>query len=1278
MNSTARSHLADNPVAVIGLDGLFPRSANLHEFWDNIVEARDCIDEVPETHWNIDDHYDPDPSASDKTYCKRGGFLPTVDFDPMEFGLPPKALEVTDILQVLSLLVGKRTLADAGTADADWYDPSRTGVVLGVTGANSLTQPLATRLQTPILKEAVRSCGLTDRDADEIADRFTRAFAPWEENSFPGMLGNVVAGRIANRFDLGGKNCTIDAACASSLAAVDTAVSELVSGRADLMLTGGCDAENTILMYLCFSKTPAFSQEGRIRPFDESADGTLIGEGIGMLALKRLDDAERDGDRIYSVLRGMGSSSDGRFNSIYAPRKEGQMLALRRAYDDAHCGPEEVGLLECHGTGTPVGDHTELSALREVYEPCSEQRQYAALGSVKSQFGHTKAAAGAASLIKLSLSLDQKVLPPTINVDEPRSDVDFAESPFYVNTEARPWVHDPHRPVRRAAVSSFGFGGTNFHCVLEEPRATAESRSLHAGDRVSLWHAADPAELAALLRSGAEGSDPDSPVPDDNARLAVVAADDGERDRLCTSAAERIEQDPQAVSFELPGGAYYRRSALLGRRDAPRVAALFAGQGSQYVGMGMRSAITVPPVRAAFDEAVRHTDLGRVVFPPPAFDHATEHAQQELLRRTENAQPGIGALASGQFQYLAELGFSPDGALGHSFGEVTALWAAGSLSTEDLHRVAAARGSAMSVDDGDAGTMAAINTSPESVAELLAGHGDVAVCNLNAPDQTVVGGGTRAVEEFVRTCREAGVGANQLPVAGAFHTAYVAHAVAPFASAMADVDISEPWFPVYPNTEGAKYGVDVDGNRQVLVDQITSALSFAPRVREMYDDGFRVFVEFGPRSVLCGLVRRILGDCSDVHVLSADPSATGDSDRSLKRLAAQLAVLGQPLTRLNRYAADIVADESNKAMTIPLNGVNYVSDERRQAYREALNNGYRVEGGTAEPHADHRHDTAPASSPEPTAGAEPCGGAPVNDHVERQQHGGAPVPGETERDRLAAEHLAVHREYLDGQLSVAQQLTAMLRHESEVGPRQGMISGIAAVTEHGVAVGRSHQHASEVLRGFAEADGVNVTQASAFRLQPPALQPGPAEPAVSPDRVQYGAAPESSAERPDSSASQQAPSAPRQAPQQPAQPPQPAPERIGMSAQPQPEYTQVPQSAVHGQVDLVPVPAAEQVAQEAHAPGNDREHVQQTLLDIVAEKTGYPANMLDPGMDVEADLGLDSIKRVEIMGLLRERFSSAAETDPEQLGELRTLRDIVDLITTAASSAGRGESAPKA
>ncbi|MGW4767313.1 SDR family NAD(P)-dependent oxidoreductase [Nocardia sp. NPDC004278] len=1217
------TRLGDTPIAIVGLGALFPRSADLTEYWSNIVAAADCIEDVPETHWKIEDYYDPDPSAPDKTYAKRGGFLPTVNFNPMEFGLPPNILEVTDVLQLLSLVVAKQTLADAGAPDSSWYDPSRTGVILGITGANSLTQPLATRLQTPVLKDVVRSCGLSDQDAEEVAAKFVKAFAPWEENSFPGMLGNVVSGRIANRFDLGGTNCTIDAACASSLAAVHMAAAELVSGRADLMISGGCDAENTILMYLCFSKTPALSKSGIIRPFDENSDGTMIGEGMGMLALKRLADAERDGDRIYAVLRGIGTSSDGRFKSIYAPRKEGQQLALRRAYTDAGFGPGQIGLLECHGTGTAVGDYTELSALREVFAEASDEKQFCAVGSVKSQIGHTKAAAGAAGLIKLSLALHQKVLPPTINVEQPKEAVDFPNSPFYVNSATRPWVLEPGREKRRAASSSFGFGGTNFHCVLEEyDPSGADARALHRDYRVYAWHAATPAELLAAIEERPRGVELDTAIPAGHARLAVVAQSDDELTALRDKAVERLRAQQSVDAFEVPGGAYYRRAAGV----PGRIGALFAGQGSQYVGMGAQTAVAVPPVRAAFDAASGHSDpadpLSRAIFPPPAFTPEDAAAQEEALRRTDFAQPAIGALAAGQYRFLDELGFVPDGALGHSFGELTALWAAGAFDDDTFYRLARARGTAMAtLPEGaaDRGTMAALRCGPDALTELLVAHPDVVVCNLNAPEQTVVGGGTEAVREFAAAAQEQGLRAQLLPVAAAFHTSYVAHAVDAFRAAVAQESIGKPALEVFADAAGAEYGADPAANRNVLVEQLSQPVGFAPRIQQMYAAGYRVFVEFGPKSVLSGLVRKILADMPDAVVLAADAGA--DGDRALKQLAARLAVLGLPLTGLNRYSAEESEVVESKGMRIPLNGINYVSEERRSSYRDALENGYRVpQPAPANGNGDGNGNVAAAPAASPALAA--AGG----------------------QGDLAGDHLALHREYLSSQLRVAERLSGILEYDSRQGTLDDRtIAGLASVSDHSVAIGHAHSQASEVLLGFAYLEAGHSIDAPAIRRPVERLP-----------RTELAAQAELTA-------------APAYAPvSAPAFAPAPAPAPV---AAPQP----VAEAVVAQPAPVATGAAAGSVVSastETPVTGDATEVVQDALLSIVAEKTGYPADMLDVSMDVEADLGIDSIKRVEIMGALQERFPDSPQAGPEQMGELRTLGGIIAFISVAIGGSG--------
>ncbi|MFE1339419.1 beta-ketoacyl synthase N-terminal-like domain-containing protein, partial [Streptomyces sp. NPDC058733] len=1156
------SRLAETPIAIVGLAGLFPKSRDVREFWHNIVTAADCIEDVPASHWNIEDHYDPDPAAEDKTYVRRGGFLPEVAFNPMEFGLPPNTLEVTDILQLLSLTVARDVLRDAGTDSADWYDPSRTGVVLGVTGANSLTQPLSARLQTPVLKEVVRSVGLSEADAEEIARRFKKAYIPWEENSFPGMLGNVVAGRIANRFDLGGTNCTVDAACASSLAAVKLAVSELIEGRADLMLTGGCDAENTILMYLCFSKTPAFSKSQVIRPFDESADGTLIGEGIGMLALKRLADAERDGDRIYAVLRGIGTSSDGRFKSIYAPRAEGQQLALRRAYEDADVPVGSVELFEAHGTGTAVGDHTELSALSTVVAAGTDERGYAAIGSVKSQIGHTKAAAGAAGLIKLALALHQKVLPPTINVETPSAAVDPAATPFYVTTEARPWVLDPSRGRRRAAVSSFGFGGTNFHMVLEEHTGQDSPGVLGPVAHWGLWHAASPEALASRIENGA-ASDTPGALPEGDARLGITARTEEEFAELRRTAAELLRSRPDAAAWQHPKGITYRRTAL--PRTA-RTAAVFAGQGSQYVGMGRAAALALPPVRAAFDRANTISDgpgtLARTVFPPPAFSADARREQEAALRRTDIAQPAIGALSSGQYAWLRGLGFAPDGVIGHSFGELTALWAAGALDDDAFAELARARGRAMAppahADAGfDPGAMAAIRATLAEVQGLVATYRNVAICNINAPGQIVVGGPTDEIDRLVADASAQRVSATRLPVSAAFHTRFVAHAADAFREAVDRTGLGVPSIPVYANTPGAAYAEDAAANRRTLVDQLLQPVDFVAGIEQMYADGFRVFVEFGPKRVLTDLVDRILEGRADVVTLAVDGGPTQDGELTLMRAAVELAVLGLPVTGLDAHVAPRPEQPARKGLTIPLRGINYVTEDRRSAYRQALAEPVELTG------------VAPRAAVEP---------APAGDASSAGDAGSAgtasPGGGDTLED-VVREGLVLQAEILTRHADTVHASVRSLEETVRAGGRPDTEAALRLIREQGEAIGAAHERSTRLLLR--------------------ALRDDTAETATH---------------------------------EEPAPEPEP---------QPEPEPTSAPV-----------------VTTDAAVPSG----VMEALLGAVAEKTGYPVEMLEPGMDVEADLGIDSIKRVQILGALQETYPVSEDVDPEVLAELRTLDDI--------------------
>ena len=465
------------PIAIVGIGCMFPKAPDLNSYWQNIKSGRGAISEIPDSHWKPDDYFDPDPSAPDKTYARRGGFLDPVAFNPLHYGIAPNTIEAIDSTQLLTLVAAEQALANAGYAVREnsehgrGFDRSRTSVMLGVTGTLELVIPLGARLGQPHWRKAMLEAGIPTATTEEIITRIAAGYVPWQEQSFPGLLGNVTAGRIANRLDLGGANCVVDAACASSISAIHMAVMELSLGRCDMAISGGVDTFNDIFMYMCFSKTPALSASGDARPFSADADGTLLGEGIGILVLKRLSDARRDGDQIQAIIKGIGASSDGAGNAIYAPSSSGQSRALRAAYREAEVNPRSIELVEAHGTGTRVGDQVEADALSAVFREAAgdADRSWCALGSVKSMIGHTKAAAGVAGIIKTTLALQHKVLPPTLNVSAPLATLAPGKSPVYLNTTARPWIAQSSHP-RRAAVSAFGFGGSNFHCVLEEPQ----------------------------------------------------------------------------------------------------------------------------------------------------------------------------------------------------------------------------------------------------------------------------------------------------------------------------------------------------------------------------------------------------------------------------------------------------------------------------------------------------------------------------------------------------------------------------------------------------------------------------------------------------------------------------------------------------------------------------------------------------------------------------------------------------------------------------------------
>ena len=1216
-------------IAVVAAGCLMPGATTLSGYWQNILAKKDLLTDIPRTHWHPEDYYDADPKRPDHTYARRGAFLPEVAFDTLGFGIPPSLLPATDTSQLLALIVAQAVLDDL--APAAKLDRNRTSVILGVTGAQELLGSLVARLQRPVWERGMRQVGLPEDEVQAACDKIAAHYVPWQEASFPGLLGNVVAGRIANRLDLGGSNYVTDAACASALTAIHAAILELAYGDSDVVLTGGVDTMNDIFMYMCFSKTPALSPTGDCRPFADDADGTMLGEGIGMVALKRLADAERDGDHIYGVIRGVGTSSDGRSKSVYAPVSEGQAKALRRAYEHAGYGPETVELVEAHGTATKAGDTAELNGLKLVFDPTRSDRQWCALGSVKSQIGHTKAAAGIAGFLKVILALHHKVIPPTIKVKRPNQYGDFENSAFYLATEPRPWIRTPDHP-RRASVSSFGFGGSNFHVACEEYTGAAPrpGRSDLWPTELLVYTAADDAGLITALEASR------SEAPEAIARRTQTSWDAKAKRRITVlvnaDGSDLTTLLDKAIAAVRKGTAVTRGNIWFTPDAVPgKVAFLFPGQGSQYLEMGRSLAMTLDPARLAWDAADAAFEaedrLSFVTFPRPVFDTAARTAQEAHLVRTEWAQPAIGAASAASLAVLRSLGVVPDVAGGHSFGELTALYCAGVLTLTDLVRAARKRGELMAAAAARPGAMVAVVAGPEAVTPHLGA--DVVIANYNTPEQTVIAGETHAVEAAQARLEGAGLRCTRLSVATAFHSSLVAPAGEQFSTWLAHLRFEPAEIPVYSNATAAPHGDE--GLADALGSHLRSPVRFVEELAAMHAAGVRTFIEVGPGSVLTGLVSRCLPG-KDVYAVPTDAKSR-DALSSLMGALGHLAALGLPVDFAPLWVQRALpAVKPAPKAAVNLTGANHGKPWPRVDQVEVHTNPPRAQFPV--------QPLALPVAPAPAAPRAPAPGSPPMAEPPRPiapPQAVAPVatPAVSPAARAdvvaaPAAALAAASEETPVPEPLNPWLTAFLDHQSQASQTHEHFQ--RALTDAHIAWLHTHE---EVTRGLLGLLGAPVTLAAAHpqaastsSASSPAraaqLTPM-AAPIVAPVRA-VTKAPTTVVASPPVAIPVATPVAPKV-----AAPPSPAARRSSISAPTPP-----------------PGPASP-VLPDATA----------LLLAVVAEKTGYPAEMLNLDLSLEADLGIDSIKRVEILSTLRERAPSLPEVGAEQLGTLHTLGEIV-------------------
>ncbi|MFC3800495.1 beta-ketoacyl synthase N-terminal-like domain-containing protein [Cohnella sp. GCM10012308] len=1321
-------------IAIVGVSALLPGSTDNKGFWNDIMAGRDLMTDIPPTHWLIEDYYDPTPMTPDKTYAKRGAFLPQVQFDPKEFAMPPSNISATDTSQLLGLMVAKSVLEDAAAGQFNAIDKDRISVILGTASASELTVELGSRIQRPVWVKALRESGVPEDQVQAISDRIASEYVPWKESSFPGLLGNVIAGRIANHFNLGGTNCIVDAACASSLTSISMGAMELLAGKSDLVITGGVDTLNDIFMFMCFSQTPALSPTGDCRPFSDQADGTMLGEGLCMFALRRLEDAERDGNQIYAVLRGFGTSSDGKSKSVYAPVSKGQAKALRRAYEMAGYSPATVELMEAHGTGTKAGDAAEFAGLASVFDDgAREDRQWCALGSVKSQIGHTKGTAGAAGLFKAVMALRHKVLPPTIKVERPNPNLDIAGSPFYLNTKVRPWIRGSSHP-RRASVSAFGFGGSNFHVTLEEyngpGRQAWKLRSMPS--ELFLFSANDPSSLLAQcedLLAGLTDDDGlfaylarrtqtnyDAKLP---ARLALVTADlDGLRMKLEKTIAALRGHPERRIDDN--GGIYYAYDANPGE-----VAMLFPGQGSQYLNMGAELLLAFDEARGVWDRAADlETDasgsLQETVYPRPVFAKEELEAQRGRLQATQWSQPAIGAMSLSLLQVLRKAGVQASYVAGHSFGELPALYAAGILEEKDMLQAARKRGELMAAAaaaSAGSGAMSAVFAPIERVREQIAKSGAAVDCaNHNSPSQVVVSGEAGEVGRLEEKLSADGIPFKRLPVSTAFHSPLVASSVPEFRAFLANAPLGEGGAVVLSNADGKPFPSSPDGLRDRLAEQIAQPVLFAETVEALYDRGVRTFIEVGPSAVLSGLVEQCLADKDFVAVATDRKGQHGVN--ALWHALGRLAAAGVPLD-LAPFWDDYKPEEDPRsrpkpAFTIPISGVNSGRPYPPEGGTPALPKPNEASLPAAAPVAaevlpatepvtaiGHPEQEAPspifayaAGQQEAAAGRafevgaeaywQPAVShttiAPIYDTQEENTMSTYPTNIQsvllgaiTEMQRQTVEaHAAYQRAMADGHVAFLRTVEVSLAGLSALAA--GGFGAFAAMPE-AAAAAAVPAPAPAWAAVPAASPYVPVQAAPAYAPPAPVVSAPPAyvppAPVVAVPPAYVPPAPVVSAPP------AYVPPAPVVSAPPAYMPPAPVVSAPPAYMPPAPVVAAPPayMPPAPAAPAPIPAPAAPVAAAAAAAPQAEASDVRSVMLEVVAEKTGYPVEMLDFDIELEAGLGIDSIKRVEILSAVQEQLPALPDVQPGELAALNTLGEIVDYMNRALGKGG--ESAGK-
>ncbi len=851
------------PLAIIGMGFRFPGEADDAEsFWKLLYHGTDAISEIPADRWSAEEYYDPDPDAVGKMYTRWGGFLKHVDqFDPQFFGISPREAISMDPQQRLLLETTWEALENAGQASSKLAG-SRAGVFIGMVGSDYTNLEMI-------------SGAIHDMDA---------YFAT-------GAARSIAAGRIAYTFGLHGPAVSVDTACSSSLVAAHQACRSLRSGECDMAIAGGVNLILEPSGSISTSRGRMMSFDGRCKTFDATADGYVRAEGCAMIVLKRLSDAQADGDNILAVILGSALNQDGRSNGLTAPNAKAQEDVIRAALEDARRRPADISYVETHGTGTSLGDPIEVRALGAVFSEGHGVDNPLMIGSVKTNVGHLEAAAGVVGLVKVVLALQNKTIPPHIHLKEPNPYIPWNELPITVPTKPTTWAVSDDKP-RVAGLSSFGFSGTNAHFIIAEAPASPipETQFDRASQLLTL-----SAKTEDALKELVEQYE-DYFTKNLSASLADVAysLNTGRSHfhyRLALTANSIAQAQEKLSAWKVEGKSSIIHSGKIVEDGKPEVVFLFTGQGSQYIGMARQLYESQPTFKSMLDrcDALLRPHLDK---PLLSVIYPKDKADENLIHQTIYTQPALFAVEYCLAKLWQAWGVEPAVVMGHSVGEYVAACVAGVFSLEDGLKLIAARGRMMqSLPQG--GVMMSITTDEKRVRTAIAPYEhEVSIAAVNGPSAVVISGTESGVGLIVDALRQDGVKSQQLSVSHAFHSQLMDPILDEFERMAKSIQYHSPQIGVISNVSGTLIVDDSMACADYWRAHVRQAVRFADGIQALHNEGYRFHLEIGPTPTLLGLASRCEPSNPEDVWLPSLRAGRGDWDQMLESLG-QLYVYGQ-------------------------------------------------------------------------------------------------------------------------------------------------------------------------------------------------------------------------------------------------------------------------------------------------------------------------------------------------------------------------------------------------